>query len=132
MAYRAQENSLPTPTLDLSAITSSVIVPSTEPISRSGSPFVPQDDIDPWTLGSAASASKTNVVPSMNPIVAGIPPNTTGGAPTALTGGLGKDWWKKQAKVEVSVVPEKQGFILARYTAYLVVSDVGFNRVSHF
>lgn len=42
----------------------------------------------------------------------------------ALTGGLGHNWWKHQAKVEVSVLPEKQGFILARYTAYLVTSDV--------
>lgn len=41
-----------------------------------------------------------------------------------MSSGLPTGWWKRQEAALVSIVPEKQGFLLNRYTVYLVQTDV--------
>lgn len=88
-----------------------------------GSPSAPtynQTDTDPWSLSGSVSPTDVSSHPATLP---GIP-HGSGGAPVTLTGELGVNWWQKQSKVEVSILPVKKGFILARYTAYMISSDV--------
>jgi len=75
------------------------------------------ESADPWNyrdpvINGHSSGSTTVPVPGLN-------------VPSSVTGGLGTNWWKNQANVEISIVPEKQGFILTRYTVYMVQSDRG-------
>lgn len=122
IAQLAQENALPQPIIDLSSITTSATIIPMPNLDTSPAPTYTQPDADPWSFTDTATAASGSSQPDAPPAVA--PGPSGGGAPIALTGGLGKSWWNKQAKVEVSIIPEKQGFILARYTAYLVSSDV--------
>jgi sorting nexin-8 len=107
VAHRAQSNSLPQPTLDLVAIRHSATASQSEapdPSSTNQS----RPDIDPWRLNIVDPSQEEHAAVSS----------------FAATSGLGKNWWKHQRKVEITIIPEKQGFILARYTAYLITSDV--------
>lgn len=114
VAHRAQSNSLPQPTLDLATFRASATTLLAEP-PNSLSISQSQPDVDPWRIDIATTLEVSQEVtrePRSEYTVA------------SLDAGLGRRWWKHQRNVEVAIIPEKQGFILARYTAYLVTSDV--------
>lgn len=120
VAHRAQENSLPQPILELSKFAVSSNAPI-QPVDSSPPTAYDQAGLDPWSYGglnTVENDSRGLDGPTNSVIGLG------GGAPVALTGGLGKNWWNNQSKIEVSIIPEKQGFLLARYTAYMISSDV--------
>lgn len=114
VAHRAQSDFLPEPTLDLAAFRASVTALPPEALNASPTSQSPPDS-DPWRLNIAAAHEPPQET------IGGMWPGYTVGSSTS---GLGRNWWKQQRKVEVTIIPEKQGFILARYTAYLVTSDV--------
>jgi sorting nexin-8 len=117
VAHRAQSNSLPQPTLDLDTFRASATALLPEalnslPITQS------QPDVDPWRVDVAATFEPSREA-TREPC-SGL----TAASLNAVTSGLGKNWWKHRRNIEVTIIPEKQGFILARYTAYLVTSEV--------
>lgn len=122
VAQLAQEDALPQPVIDLASVSTSTIVPIPALDTSSAATYTQTPDADPWTFADTATptsgSSHPDALPSMSAGASG------GRAPVALTGGLGKNWWSRQVKAGVSIIPEKQGFILARYTAYLVSPDV--------
>ncbi|KAG8936001.1 Sorting nexin mvp1 [Tulasnella sp. 418] len=123
LASEAQRtNTLPTPILDLSQLP-----PPTQSQLNGRSPSDPSADVnappipaysesDPWNI-SAPTNIRTGVT-------AGVSAGPLTGGST-FTGGLPPDWWKKQEKVDVTVLPEKQGFILNRYYVFLLQSERG-------
>lgn len=113
IAVYAHNNTLPAPVLHLSSLLSAS---STMPHSAVSNAPVYSESADPWNyrdpaINGHSSSSASVPVPGLN-------------VPSSVTGGLGTNWWKNQANVEISIVPEKQGFILTRYTVYMVQSDV--------
>ena len=121
VAHRAQSDSLPEPTLDLAAFRASATALPPEGLNASPT-SQPSPDIDPWRLNIAAAHEPSRET------IGGMWTGHTVGSSTVATSGLGRNWWKQQRKVEVTTIPEKQGFILARYTAYLVTSDVSVQK----
>lgn len=122
VAQLAQEDALPEPVIDLASVTTSTITPIPALDTSTAATYTQSPDADPWTFPIPATptsgSSHPDALPNMSAGISG------GRAPVALTGGLGKNWWNRQVKAGVSIIPEKQGFILARYTAYLVSPDV--------
>ena len=129
-AIAQQSHSLPTPTLDLSLLAASA--PESQlngyshqypapppPMSSLSSPPVPAyAENDPWNSnfrGSTFSPGSTTA--------AGVS-STNDGNGSSIMGGLPPNWWAKQEKVVISIFPEKQGFILNRYTVYVLQPDV--------
>jgi hypothetical protein len=110
VAQLAQQNTLPEPTLDLSALSA----PSTIEYPRQRAQTVYAAD-DPWHTsgfgGNEPGAPQSSA-------------GTNGANPSSVTGsGLPKNWWNKQEKVTVKFVGQ-QGFILNRYMLYEISTDV--------
>jgi len=121
VAALSSQNTLPEPRLDLDSLKPSVstLTPNyrqnSGPPVRSPAPAYASDD--PWSVvrfnsgapsGSGFEGSR------------GI----LNGAPSSLSGsGMPKEWWKKQEKVNVTLLGQ-QGFILNRYMVYEVITEV--------
>ncbi|KAG8902682.1 Sorting nexin mvp1 [Tulasnella sp. 403] len=121
-----QSQTLPSPTVDLTKLSSTlnndVPQPQTNGYHTTGpyslpsptSPAPVYSESDPWgssarTVFTPGSALATGTTPGGTSIMGGLPPN----------------WWNKQKKVTVSIFPEKLGFILNRYTVYVVQPENG-------
>lgn len=76
-------------------------------------PVLAYSESDPW---NSAFRNGGNVAAT------GGPATTPGGS--TLMGGLPSNWWNAQKSVTIIILPEKQGFILNRYTVYVIQSDV--------
>lgn len=129
-AIAQQSQTLPTPTLDLSQLTTSSTLPYEEPQTNGygtyhapvptaipASPAPMYAENDPWN---------TNYRPPFSPgstTGAGIT-TANGSGGSTIMGGLPPNWWSKQEKVSITIFPEKQGFILNRYTVYVVQPEV--------
>ncbi|KAG8974604.1 Sorting nexin mvp1 [Tulasnella sp. 425] len=122
-----QSQTLPSPTLDLQRLSmingqqqSRVNGYSTTTNGHSAIPSSPAPayvESDPWS---------SNFRPSFGPgstAAAGITAAGEGGQ--TIMGGLPSNWWNKQEKVAITIFPEKQGFILNRYTVYVVQPERG-------
>lgn len=121
-----QSQTLPSPTLDLSQLLTTGAPYTSEPSRTNGhttsaitygagpvSPPVPAySESDPWN---------TNFRPVPGP--GSIGPGMSAGG-SSLMGGLPSNWWNRQEKIAISIFPEKQGFILNRYTVYVLQPDV--------
>ncbi|KAF8315365.1 hypothetical protein DL93DRAFT_2166737 [Clavulina sp. PMI_390] len=103
VAMRAQQDSLPDVKLDRHRI-----------VDATMSAAFPSTSSDPW------GATPGSTVPDFR-----NSNSRANGLPAITAGDLGEGWWKRLARAEVSIIPEKQGFILARYTAYTVITDRG-------
>ncbi|KIJ55199.1 hypothetical protein M422DRAFT_151099 [Sphaerobolus stellatus SS14] len=116
VAALASQNTLPEPSLNLSALTTtpSIFRPG---MSSTGIPTTPAPQYssdDPWT-SPFRTPSYTN----------GITPGGSG-APTSGSiagGGMPPQWWKKQDTANV-VLHGQQGFLLNRYMVYAVSTTV--------
>ncbi|KAI0057256.1 hypothetical protein BV25DRAFT_1451241 [Artomyces pyxidatus] len=121
VAALAQQNTLPEPSLDLSALTAPV-APSLSytrqdsasvPI-RPAAPAPAYSSDDPWVTSRFTGGTGDPVQGSV-----------ANGAPSSVAGsGLPRDWWKKQEKVVVNFGGQ-QGFILNRYMVYEIVTERG-------
>ncbi|KAG9089717.1 Sorting nexin mvp1 [Ceratobasidium sp. 370] len=145
VAQAAQQNALPSPTLDLTRLTT----PTTSTLGYTASPPPPaavpsyRAD-DPWAArratldpfapasgfggpagGVPASGFGAGGVPASGFGSTGAPGNALGAGTSILSSGLPIEWWKRQEVALVSIVPEKQGFLLHRYTVYLVQTERG-------
>ncbi|KAG8862145.1 Sorting nexin mvp1 [Tulasnella sp. 330] len=128
-----QSQTLPSPQLDLAHLQASPFAepaaapdmnghsngydePSDSLPRQQGLPPVPAySESDPWNSafrnGGAVAAT------------GGLAATTPGGS--TLMGGLPSNWWNFQKFVTIIILPEKQGFILNRYTVYVIQSDNG-------
>ncbi|ETW78740.1 hypothetical protein HETIRDRAFT_50485 [Heterobasidion irregulare TC 32-1] len=119
VAALAQQNDLPEPSLDLSALTAapSAFVYNKSNIdvtARAPAPAYSSDD--PWN--SRFAPSGTGAIDAAQGSVAN-------GMPSSVSGtGMPKDWWRKQENVTVKFLGQ-QGFILNRYIVYEVLTDRG-------
>lgn len=115
VAALAQENALPTPQLDLTAVASSNSgFANYQPEIRAPMPTRAYSE-DPWSAPKFPSAPAP--APNGNSSLAN-------GAPSNISGtGLPSNWWKKQETVTVNILGQ-QGFILNRYLVYEVATDV--------
>lgn len=118
VASLASQNTLPEPSLHLDSLPSSTANaaalqfarqnPTRETSNRTDS----YNSEDPWNTARAVPGV---TIPSDPPF---------SGGPSVVAGsGLPDGWWKNQARVQVNLLG-LQGFILNRYIAYEVVSDV--------
>lgn len=107
VAAHAQQNTLPEPVLDLSALSATTSARRTPDIPiRSPAPAYSSDD--PWN--------------STNRVIAGA--SAANGPASSVAGsGLPSGWWKRQETVSVSILGQ-QGFILNRYMLYQIQHDV--------
>ncbi|KZS94324.1 hypothetical protein SISNIDRAFT_409700 [Sistotremastrum niveocremeum HHB9708] len=108
VAAHAQQNTLPEPVLDLSALSATTSARRTPDIPiRSPAPAYSSDD--PWN--------------STNRVIAGA--SAANGPASSVAGsGLPSGWWKRQETVSVSILGQ-QGFILNRYMLYQIQHDRG-------
>ena len=123
VAALAQQNELPVPTLDLSALALSAAAAGgfsafrNTPEMRAPAPTRAYTTDDPW------SVTRPPAPPSITPN------GTTGSlngasAPSNIAGtGLPSNWWKKLESVTVNILGQ-QGFILNRYLVYEVSTEV--------
>ena len=123
VAALAQQNELPVPTLDLSALALSAAAAGgfsafrNTPEMRAPAPTRAYTTDDPW------SVTRPPAPPSITPN------GTTGSlngasAPSNIAGtGLPNNWWKKLEGVTVNILGQ-QGFILNRYLVYEVSTEV--------
>ncbi|KAF8596148.1 hypothetical protein BDV93DRAFT_611064 [Ceratobasidium sp. AG-I] len=124
VAQAAQQNALPEPSLDLTRLAPSLstLVPPTSRPAPAAAPSYREDD--PWsparraTIDPFAPSTFTTSGP-------GGGTSALGGGGSILSSGLPTGWWKRQEVALVSIVPEKQGFLLNRYTVYLVQTERG-------
>ncbi|EPT00758.1 hypothetical protein FOMPIDRAFT_1023672 [Fomitopsis schrenkii] len=126
VARLAQDDALPVPTLDLSALAASTSAFSPYSASDATRNVVTRgySAEDPWSVPKFPSGTVTSP-----PAPAPAPTNGAGslanGAPSTISGsGLPKEWWRKQETIHVNVLGQ-QGFLLNRYLAYEVTSDRG-------
>ncbi|KAG8776854.1 Sorting nexin mvp1, partial [Ceratobasidium sp. 428] len=144
-AQAAQQNALPSPTLDLTRLTTpttstlgytSPPPPVSVPSYREDDPWAARKaTIDPFSPpsgfgapaggGTQPSGFGSNGVQPSGFGSAGAPGNALGTGTSLLSSGLPTEWWKRQEVALVSIVPEKQGFLLNRYTVYLVQTEKG-------
>jgi sorting nexin-8 len=138
VSQAAQQNALPEPNIDLTrlATTTSTLGynPSPPPQLPSFDPRpMPQRaptyrDDDPWNTSSIVRRPTTDpFTTTFNAPPAAPPP---GAGTSLLSSGMPSQWWRRQESVVVSIVPEKRGFLLNRYTVYAVQTDVRL--FSHF
>lgn len=122
VAALAQENNLPVPSLDLSALAPSNSAfgqYDTEGTTAIRAPIPTRSYTtdDPWSIPKFPAAFPP--APAVNGDGSLI-----NGAPSSISGtGLPKDWWRKQETVTVNILGQ-QGFILHRYLVYEVATDV--------
>ena len=126
IARLAQDDALPVPALDLSALAAST--------SAFSAPYTTSDAArnvvtrgysaeDPWSVPKFPSATVTSPPVPAVPATNGAG-SVANGAPSTISGsGLPKEWWRKQETIHVNVLGQ-QGFLLNRYLAYEVTSDV--------
>lgn len=117
VAALAQDNALPIPDLDLSAVapsTSAFSYPSSPPPIRAPIPTRSYTTDDPWNI------SKFNGAPTGGSGSGSV----ANGVTSSISGtGMPKDWWKRQETVNVNILGQ-QGFLLNRYLVYEVSTDV--------
>lgn len=118
VASLASQNTLPEPSLHLDSLPSSTANAAAlqfarqNPTRETSNRTDPYSSEDPWNTARAVPGV---IVPSDPPF---------SGGPSVVAGsGLPDGWWKNQARVQVNLLG-LQGFILNRYVAYEVVSDV--------
>ena len=97
----ARQNTLPIPVLKLDSLNTTP--PPSSPFPSRANTYI--DGTDPWSLRGPES-------------------NNGAASGGTLSTGLGRGWYTRQSKIEVSIAPKRQGFILARYTVYQISSDV--------
>ncbi|KAG8848407.1 Sorting nexin mvp1 [Serendipita sp. 411] len=110
VAKLAQQNELPVPSLDASALAAigSSTVKSSFPPPRPGPVYNP--DPDPWTLPSKGTWSGGSPIADAGHATASI-----------ISSGLPPHWWKGQEQVTVSIHGQ-QGLFFNRFTVYSVQS----------
>ncbi|KAG8911496.1 Sorting nexin mvp1 [Tulasnella sp. 417] len=124
-----QSQTLPSPMLNLQRLTTAAPTNghesrlngySTVTNGHSAAPSSPAPayaENDPWS---------SNYRPSFNPgSTAGAGLTAAGEGGQTIMGGLPHNWWNKLEKVTITIFPEKQGFILNRYTVYMVQPERG-------
>ncbi|CAE6421680.1 unnamed protein product [Rhizoctonia solani] len=133
VAQAAQQNALPEPSIDLTRLSTTTSTlgynPSPPPALPSFEPRpVPQRTQtydDPWNTNSIVR--RPTAVP--DPFAANYnepPGNPPPGAGTSLlSSGLPTGWWRRQDSAIVTIIPEKQGFLLNRYFVYAVQTERG-------
>ena len=144
VAALASQNALPVPTLDLDAIapststltapayyrrdstSMSASMPALSPSLPGSTPRrVPQHRYtsdDPWSFGGGGTSAGGGGVGALAGGMEGA--SLTNGAPSSVSGtGMPREWWKRQERVQVRLLGP-QGFILNRYMAYEVASEV--------
>ncbi|KAG8971303.1 Sorting nexin mvp1 [Tulasnella sp. 427] len=129
-----QSQTLPSPTLNLQDVSPSGFTNIQQQSRINGysaatngrsaavptSPAPAYAENDPWN---------SNFRPSFNPgSTAGAGLTAPGEGGQTVMGGLPSNWWNKQEKVTVTIFPEKLGFILNRYTVYVVQPEVRYPR----
>ncbi|KAI0050962.1 hypothetical protein FA95DRAFT_1630968 [Auriscalpium vulgare] len=118
VAALAQQNTLPEPALNLSALTAASAAPS----------YVRQDSVAPTVRPSPTPAYSSEDPWMASRFAAGagpadaVGPSAVNGASNVAGSGLPTDWWKKQEKVTVNFGGQ-QGFILNRYMVYEIVTE---------
>ncbi|QRV89261.1 sorting nexin MVP1 [Ceratobasidium sp. AG-Ba] len=149
VAQAAQQNALPSPTLDLTRLTTPTAstLAYTVPPPPVSSPSYREDDpwrsnarratMDPFAPSSGFGAGTggaglpgsgfgaPGTVPPSDFGANGVPGNGAGAGTSLLSSGLPTGWWNRQEVALVNIVPEKQGFLLNRYTVYLVQTERG-------
>ncbi|KZT59030.1 hypothetical protein CALCODRAFT_481801 [Calocera cornea HHB12733] len=110
VAALAAQSALPSPTLQLGS--------AAAPMSPTSLPAPAYSETDPWSV----SSRQPDATPASPTGTAGV---ALGGGSTVSGPGLPREWWKKQENVVVTLVPEKQGFMLNRYMVYQIQSDRG-------
>ncbi|EUC55985.1 sorting nexin MVP1 [Rhizoctonia solani AG-3 Rhs1AP] len=133
VSQAAQQNALPEPSVDLTRLSTTTSTlgynPSPPPALPSFQPPpMPQRSQtydDPWNTNS--NVRRPTAVPDPFPAAydqpSGNPPTATGNS--LLSSGLPTGWWRRQESAVVTIIPEKQGFLLNRYTVYAVQTDRG-------
>ncbi|CEL62908.1 Sorting nexin MVP1 OS=Cryptococcus neoformans var, neoformans serotype D (strain JEC21 / ATCC MYA-565) GN=MVP1 PE=3 SV=1 [Rhizoctonia solani AG-1 IB] len=133
VAQAAQQNALPEPSIDLTRLSTTTSTLSYDPPPPPSLPsFQPrpppqrtQTYDDPWNTNSVVR--RPAAVP--DPFAASYhepPGNPLPGMGTSLlSSGLPTGWWKRQDSAIITIVPEKQGFLLNRYILYAVQTDRG-------
>ncbi|KAF8676944.1 PhoX homologous domain, present in p47phox and p40phox [Rhizoctonia solani] len=133
VAQAAQQNALPEPSIDLTRLSTTTSTlgynPSPPPTLPSFEPRpVPQRTQtydDPWNTNSIVR--RPTAVP--DPFAGNYnepPGNPPPGAGTSLlSSGLPTGWWRRQDSAIVTIIPEKQGFLLNRYFVYAVQTERG-------
>ncbi|KAF8704769.1 PhoX homologous domain, present in p47phox and p40phox, partial [Rhizoctonia solani] len=133
VAQAAQQNALPEPSIDLTRLSTTT---STLGYNPSPPPALPsfeprpvsqrtQTYDDPWNTNSIVR--RPTAVP--DPFAGNYnepPGNPPPGAGTSLlSSGLPTGWWRRQDSAIVTIIPEKQGFLLNRYFVYAVQTERG-------
>lgn len=134
VAALASQNTLPEPSLNLDLLPSSTSNVAALQFNRQNSAprvsTVPSYSEDPWNTAKITSGLTVNTNGTGTGGSSSGP--TTGLGSSSVSGtGLPKEWWKKEAKVEVNLIGQ-QGFILNRYTVYEVTSEVSLCFFSGF
>ncbi|KAF8751874.1 PhoX homologous domain, present in p47phox and p40phox [Rhizoctonia solani] len=96
VAQAAQQNALPEPSIDLTRLSTTTS-----------------------TLGY--NPSPPPALPSFEPAQQSPP----GAGTSLLSSGLPTGWWRRQDSAIVTIIPEKQGFLLNRYFVYAVQTERG-------
>ncbi|KAI0034480.1 hypothetical protein K488DRAFT_45434 [Vararia minispora EC-137] len=110
VAQLAQQNVLPEPTLDLSALSA----PSTYSYPQPRQQTVYASD-DPWHTSGFTTGDQQPTT---------LPVNVNGGGSSLAGNGLPKNWWMRQQKVTVNFAGQ-QGFLLSRYMLYQITTERG-------
>ncbi|KAB5589199.1 Sorting nexin MVP1 [Ceratobasidium theobromae] len=134
VSQAAQQGALPEPTIDLTRLSTTTSIIGYTPTPPPQLPSfderpVPQRaptfrDDDPWRTSSIVRR------PTVDPFAPAFtatpenPPPVTGAGTSLLSSGLPSNWWKRQESAQVTTIPEKQGFLLNRYTVYSVQTDL--------
>ncbi|KAH8833010.1 hypothetical protein DL96DRAFT_1523298 [Flagelloscypha sp. PMI_526] len=121
VAALSSQNDLPEPSLDLASLppTMSTITATPPAVPRSPPAYSSMPSEDPWNSKFSQPPVSPSADPFANPILAGP---STGGASAISGSGMPPNWWKHLEPAHVSVLGQ-QGFILARYTVYQVVTN---------
>ncbi|KAG8731091.1 Sorting nexin mvp1 [Ceratobasidium sp. 423] len=133
VSQASQLNTLPEPSIDLSRLSTTTSTLSYNPSPPPALPsFAPppmpqrsQTYDDPWNTNSVVrrpTAAPDLFVPGYDE-PPGIPP--PGAGTSLLSTGLPTGWWRRQESAIVTIIPEKQGFLLNRYVVYAVQTDRG-------
>ncbi|CAE7158162.1 unnamed protein product [Rhizoctonia solani] len=133
VSQAAQQNSLPEPSIDLTRLSTTTSTLSYNPSPPPALPsFQPppmpqrsQTYDDPWNTNS--TVRRPPVVPDPFAATYNEPPVNPlpGAGASLLSSGLPTEWWRRQESAVVTIIPEKQGFLLNRYTVYAVQNDRG-------
>ncbi|KAG9001468.1 Sorting nexin mvp1 [Tulasnella sp. JGI-2019a] len=126
-----QSQTLPSPQLDLSQLQASTFAEPSAPPQINGHSNAYEESLSspqpqrlpPVPAYSESDPWNSNFRNGGTVVGSSVPATTPGGS--ALMGGLPSNWWNRQKTVTIIILPEKQGFILNRYTVYVIQTEAG-------